>query len=301
METLNEGLAMTAFHNISHDPDGRGRRTIQEHKDTLAADYEALKAHAGTPEKLAILDEAFAWYRDGYTKRTNDWLGATSRCISSFICGPSNFPVDRARKFSEREHKASVECTSFRKWALEKIYRKLHPELAPIMASDENAAERLEEKLRALKESQETMKLANKALRANAKKGPEAQKAALIALGLAEDQATKILKPDCFGTKGFAGYKLTNNNANIKRVEQRLAQVKRNQATETTEAQGTLAKLVDCPAENRVRLFFPGKPEEGIRTELKRGGFRWSPTIGAWQAYRNQVSMDRAKKFAGVL
>jgi hypothetical protein len=41
-------------------------------------------------------------------------------------------------------------------------------------------------------------------------------------------------------------------------------------------------------------IFFPGKPDEKTRDSLKSSGFRWSPSSGAWQAYRN----DRSRYYA---
>ena len=35
--------------------------------------------------------------------------------------------------------------------------------------------------------------------------------------------------------------------------------------------------------DNRIRLFFPGKPSDEQRARLKKRGFRWSPRAGAWQ------------------
>jgi len=32
-----------------------------------------------------------------------------------------------------------------------------------------------------------------------------------------------------------------------------------------------------------------------VRTKLKSCGFRWSPTLGCWQAYRNSGSLEVAK------
>src|ERR1019366_2746854 len=133
----------------------------------------------------------------------------------------------------------------------------------------------------------------------SSKKGPEVLKKALMELGYQEQDVINLLKPDVFGVVGFPKYKLTNNNANLRRMRQRLEVISRDQAKEATETQGSAARLEECPAENRVRLFFPGKPSEEVRTLLKSKGFRWSPTIGAWQAYRNHWSMEAAKQVAG--
>lgn len=36
------------------------------------------------------------------------------------------------------------------------------------------------------------------------------------------------------------------------------------------------------------------------RDTLKRSGFRWAPSVGAWQAYRNPQSIIAAERIAGV-
>lgn len=52
-------------------------------------------------------------------------------------------------------------------------------------------------------------------------------------------------------------------------MKERLVSVTRNQAKEETVIEGENARLEDCPADNRVRLFFSGKPDESIRADLK--------------------------------
>lgn len=109
-----------------------------------------------------------------------------------------------------------------------------------------------------------------------------------------------ILTPNCFGDAGFEPFELTNNNANIRRLRDRLATVEKAHATPATEHQGTKARLEDCPAENRVRLFYPGKPDADTRATLKSSGFRWTPSLGCWQAYRNNRTLPMAHHLAGL-
>ncbi|RHQ89234.1 hypothetical protein DWX76_12375, partial [Clostridium sp. AF21-20LB] len=35
--------------------------------------------------------------------------------------------------------------------------------------------------------------------------------------------------------------------------------------------------------DNRLQVFFDGKPDADTRAELKSSGFRWAPSVGAWQ------------------
>lgn len=37
----------------------------------------------------------------------------------------------------------------------------------------------------------------------------------------------------------------------------------------------------------RIQLFFEGKPEPEVRDVLKHNGFRWAPSVGAWQRHLN--------------
>ena len=55
-------------------------------------------------------------------------------------------------------------------------------------------------------------------------------------------------------------------------------------------------KIVDNIPENRLQIFFDDKPEAEVRTRLKRNGFRWAPSNGAWQSYRNHHTLNWAKQ-----
>ena len=84
-------------------------------------------------------------------------------------------------------------------------------------------------------------------------------------------------------------------------MKEKLASISKAKETEETEVRGYGVTVNDCPADNRVRLFFDGKPDAEIRSRLKSTGFRWAPSIGAWQAYRNNRSMECARSFVNPL
>ena len=75
-----------------------------------------------------------------------------------------------------------------------------------------------------------------------------------------------------------------------------MADLQKAQSAETTEEEfpGGV-RLVDNVEDNRLQIFFPEIPSEAIRGELKSNGFRWSPTLGAWQRHRSNRATYLAK------
>ena len=297
---IPEDIARHAHRGTSFDPELRSRQEREGYAQTLVQDFANLAKHADTEEKRCRLIVEFERYRQSYRTKTVAMLAAKSRCLSTMIAGPSNFNTRRAGKASDSADKRTEELIEFRKRAIDAIRKTLTPELQPIMSGDADAAERLEDKITKAEKLQARMKAANFAIKRHAKEGADAQVSALIALGLPESIARALLVPDFAGRIGFPGYELTNNAANIRRMKGRLTVVEQNHATPETIAEGAHARFEDAPAENRVRLFFPGKPELAVRDKLKSRGFRWTPSAGCWGAYRNYESIRLAKEIAGV-
>ena len=99
-----------------------------------------------------------------------------------------------------------------------------------------------------------------------------------------------ILEP-LHGIVGYYGYQLSNNNANIKRLEQRLVQLKKSLVAATelgdTETEYPQFELVVGYARsiNRLQLRFAGKPSAEVRALLKKNGFKWAPSQNSWQRF----------------
>lgn len=153
-----------------------------------------------------------------------------------------------------------------------------------ISSDDPEAVTKLREKIDKAEKAQKFMKACNKIIRSNVK--DEAKILTLRAEGIGEATAKTMLEPDFCGRIGFAPYQLQNNNANIRRMLQRV-ELLRQAPTETTETERNGVKIVENADENRIQLIFDGKPPAAVRDILKAQGFRWSRFNMAWQRHLN--------------
>lgn len=256
-----------------------------------------------TPENRAQISADLQRFQQGYLSRYNAYLSAHGNCISAFIAGPSNFPTRRAEKANARADARLKELVDFPEKVLPKIRAKYDPAYiarAPISSDNPNAVQLLQEKINKAKRLQERMKAAN--LICRNKKTTEAEKiTALGELGITAANARELLKPQWYGV-GFAPFELTNNNANIKRMEQRVTELTRKAETPAPDAiEINGVKIEVSKEDNRLRLYFDGKPPADVRDYLKHHGFKWSPTAGAWQRMPSRDAMDHAKHAAGMI
>jgi len=166
-----------------------------------------------------------------------------------------------------------------------------------ISSDDPEAIQKLQTKIDAADKLQETMKAANKIIRRKLTIEQHIQ-ALQDELHFDHIRAHQLLTPDFCGRIGFAAYELQNNNANIRRMKQRIDQLKE-APTESSESQHGDVTLVENVDENRIQLIFPGKPSDAIRTILKRHGFRWSRYNGAWQRHLNNAGRYAADQALG--
>ena len=162
-----------------------------------------------------------------------------------------------------------------------------------IYSDDPEAIVKLKEKITSLEKGQQTMKDCNKVIK-NKKISEAAKVEGLMGHGLTERQAIEIMTPDYCGRIGFASYSLTNNNANINRNKKRLSQLVKLESDETKEYEINGVKVVDNVEDNRLQLFFDGKPSDEVRADLKSKGFRWSPRNGCWQTHRSNWANRKA-------
>ncbi|MGE4370756.1 MAG: DUF3560 domain-containing protein [Burkholderiaceae bacterium] len=152
-----------------------------------------------------------------------------------------------------------------------------------ISSDDPQAIEKLKAKISQLQQAHETMTKLNANIRRHAKEDMSARIAALVATGLiGEENARNLLTPDHAGRIGFAPYQLQNSSANIRRIADRIKALEKVADRPETERSGDGYTYREDPQENRAMFLFDAKPGKETRDVLKRHGFRWSPTRGAW-------------------
>lgn len=139
-----------------------------------------------------------------------------------------------------------------------------------VSQDDPDAIPKLEQKLASLKAHHEVMKKINLDAR---KKGGEV----------------------------LPAYMLANSNANIRRYEKRIEQLRKVKSVSTIARHfvGKGWEVIDKIEDNRVHFIFEGKPEEDVRAVLKQNGFKWSPSRGAWVRFilNSKYATDRVISF----
>ena len=210
-----------------------------------------------------------------------------ARVPSILISGGGNFPVAKKHKQNAARDRNYGEYAEISK-LLDKI-RSVG--MGGISADDDLAVEKLTKKLEGLESQQATMKAVNAYFRKHKTLDgcPE----------LTPEQAEK-LKADMTQSwhvdknKPYPAYLLSNNNANIRRVRQRIEELSSRSEFAGWTFPGGEAKINE--AENRLQLIFEEKPDADQRQELKSNGFKWAPSQGAWQRQLNQNAIRAAAR-----
>lgn len=293
---INESTAATA-HNINSFSSYKAGSATEGYKAAVNEVYAIV-------ERIQELKPEYAEralfmadrYARKYAEYLNDYYRNEASCPSVMICGPANFPVrKKERQNSRRDSLMKVYN------GLQEYKHKIESLLTydrPIMASDENAIEMLTDKLEAAKAAQEEMKAENAYYRKHG---------TMVGYGdLTEDQAKRY--DEAINNSWYkapnAPFSLSNNNANIHRIEERiksLTAIKEagtKEAAETDSEGNELFQVVENVNLMRLQLIFEGKPSEAARDILKHHGFKWSPANQAWQRQLTdnaKYTLDRIK------
>ena len=292
---INEDAARRAknMNSFSDYKEGSATASYRKAVDEAVALAERQKARVD-PMYHEKIDYLLDLYCRKLAENMNESYAIDARCPSILISGGSNFPVRK------KERQNAARDRNMEEWRhIQGLLDKIRGVgTGGISSDDPQALAKLEAKLEKLEKHQELMKAANAAIRMKDKEKGDKR---LAELGYTPEEITELRAPDFAGRIGYPAYALQNNNANIRRIRQRVEELKKRQtesAPEGWEFDG--GQVVVNTAENRLQIIFDEKPDADLRSELKSEGFRWAPSQGAWQRQLNDNAFRAARRIKQI-
>ena len=226
------------------------------------------------------IDQLLDTYVRRLAENMNNSYAIEARIPSILIAGGSNFPVRK------KEKQNAARDRNMEDWQdVQGILDKIRSTgMGGISADDPQAVAKLEAKLAKLEAAQETMKGVNAYYRKHGTlEGctllkPEQIKE--LQEGMAQSWHLEKNKP-------FQSFELSNNNAEIRRIRERIEQLKQHEEKSFVGWEFDGGRVEANKTDNRLQIFFDEKPDDAARAELKANGFKWAPSAGAWQRQLN--------------
>jgi len=267
---INEDLARRNLENYSFSDYQAGSATAEYNEVVADATAKVAKAKARvSPEGQERLDRLLESFKANYAGWINKSNANGAGHVSVMIAGASNYNMRAHEKYLSRESKLWEEYDN-----IKDIDYKIQAIVSGdkiIKSDDANAIGKLQEKL--------------------AKE--EEYHAGVIAYNKKAKTEGKDRAP---------AYMLQNSNGRIKGIKDRIAHLERlaarAEATPQVETETNGIKIVDNLEAQRLQIIFPDKPDAEVRDQLKKNGFRWCPTAGAWQSYRSERAGRIAQEIA---
>lgn len=302
---INESTARLAKQMRSFDDYKEGSATASYNAQCAeaAAILEKVKAKCATDEQRERAEYLYNRYCSVLAEAINRDNEIGTRCPSVLVCGAGNFPT---RKKEKQIAAWDKNMENFRKADHYLDMLKRAHTLA-VKSDDPEVLDFLRAKLAGLEEAHALMVSANAYYRKNKTlEGFE---------GIPADTMAWITRPGvylpggrngdgsplAFYGKPFPTYELTNSNANIKRVKQRIETLEAAKASKPIEEEHDGYTYRENAEAMRVQFQFDGKPDDETRALLKRNGFRWAPSLGVWQRQLNDNGKYAAHRVMEVL
>lgn len=273
---INEGAARRAkeMNSFSDYKEGSATAEYRAMVDKAAAIAEKQKSRVD-PMYHEKIDHLLDTYARKLAENMNQGFAIDARVPSVLIAGPSNFPVGKKEK-QNRARDSNMEEWRHIQGLLDKIRST---GMGGISADDPAAIEKLQKKLDGLERSQLIMKEVNAYYRKHGK----LDGCALLSPDQIEKLKASMASSWRSDPRPFESYQLTNNNAEIRRVKARIEQLSKQAQQEFSGWEFDGGRVEMNREDNRLQVFFDGKPDADTRAELKSSGFRWAPSVGAWQ------------------
>ena len=240
-----------------------------------AAEIAEQQKQAVDPIHHEKIDRLLDTYARKLAENMNQGYAITARVPSILIAGGSNFPVRQ----KEKQNRAAD--TNMAEWRqIQGLLDKIRGTgRGGISADDPEAVQKLKSKLAGLEQEQERMKAVN----AYYRKHKTLDGCPQLTPDEVERRKAAMARSWRADPHPYESYLLTNNNANIRQTKKRIEELsaKKEVEFEGWSFEGGEVKM-DLQA-NRLQVFFHEKPDRDTCSAMRHGGFRWAPSVGAWQ------------------
>lgn len=282
-------LAVRAFSGTSFSPEERGAQYIRDYEATLLDDL------------TNIPEDEQARYIEKYTEWVRILFNKHSRCLSSMIAGPANFPVRRAEK-ANNSYDAAVK--EFGEWR-EKILKAIARRIEDAKPSEQKAAEEWNSLKCSIDSSASTIKSINEGTQRGYDKASfvssiygkvetYAKRGDVEIVGKAIEYIRQLNKLTSIITERHKFFKLLD----VAKAAQEAQEEKENR--EDSEIRFDGGVVVKNFSEDRLQIIFDEKPSPDVIFKLKHNGFRWSPRFGAWQRQLTANAVYKATRVIPV-
>ena len=285
---INEDLARRAKEMNSFSDYVPGSATAEYRRcvDGAARIAEAQKQRVD-PIHHEKIDRLLDTYARKLAENINQSNSIATRVPSILISGRGNFPV---RKKEKQNRAADANMEEWRQ--IQGLLDKIRSTgMGGISADEPDAVDKLKAKLERLEAFQDKMKAVN----AYYRKHKTLDGCPHLSAEEIEKLKSEMARSWRAQPKPYESYALTNNNASIRQVKARIEELTR-QAEMVYEGWRFDGGEVKPDREaNRLQVFFDEKPDRETCSAMRHGGFRWAPSVGAWQRQLNDAAIWTAK------
>lgn len=275
---ISKEILNRAYYWTSFDPEKRAERFNAEYEQAQIDFENFVNAQNITDEQKS---ECLAYWSDRLYKNAVDYLAAESRCMSWAITGPAKFPVKKAEKAqASAEAKMSDYLYTLGKMKSAEIFNRYLTAEQKQTRVDAQKWREISMTLSdfvAYKKHGLTLDPNNWTFNAFPHlKGAFTTQAKNGNFAMCDKILEYLRERQAEGLKIEKNIKILNNILDEWKAKLATPQ-------ESTEKEVDGVRIVENTEENRLQLFFDGKPEADIIALLKQHAFKWSPRFKAWQ------------------
>ena len=291
--SINEGAARRAkeMNSFSDYKPGSATAEYRHYVDEAFALAQEQKKRVD-PMYHEKIDSLLDTYARKLAANMNHGYEIDARVPSILIAGGSNFPV------RQKEKQNAARDSNMQEWQyIQGLLDKIRSTgMGGIRQDDPQAIPKLQKKLAGLEKAQETMKAVN----AYYRKHGTLDGCPHLAPENIENLKADMASGWHYEKKPFQSWELSNNNAEIRRVRQRIESLTRANEVAYVGWEFDGGHVETNRDQGRLQVFFDGKPEADARQQLKENGFRWAPSVGAWQRLLNDNAYRASDRIACI-